>query len=483
MKRIVATLLLVVMLMGMLAACGDTNTPAGTTTPATDAAGNKVIGNFAVPVEGYDGSEVTIKFGHTMGANLQAVLDYHIGEFNKLYPNITIEHSTYGGWSDIAGLINTEIAGDNQPNVAYCYPDHVAMYNMAKAVIILDDLINSTVEVERADGTTEILGLTQEQIDDFIDGFYNEGKQYGDGLMYTMPMSKSTEVLYYNKTYFEKNGLTVPTTWEEMKATCAKIKELDPKSIPLGYDSENNWFITMCEQYGYGYTSATGEHYLFNNDDCKAFVKELREWYQAGYVTTEALYGSYTSGLFTELDKDISHSYMCIGSSGGASYQIPEGNAFEVGVAPIPQVSESNQKVISQGPSLCIMRGGKTTDQEVIASWLFVKYLTTNMAFQTEFSSTSGYMPVLESAQDNELYKSWLDKADGLANLRALVVKVGLEEADTYFTSPAFNGSTVAREQVGALLSKCMSEETSDVDSLINNAFQDAYDECEFLGG
>jgi len=105
------------------------------------------------------------------------------------------------------------------------------------------------------------------------------------------------------------------------------------------------------------------------------------------------------------------------------------------------------------------------------------------MAFQTEFSSTSGYMPVLESAQDNELYKSWLDKADGLANLRALVVKVGLEEADTYFTSPAFNGSTVAREQVGALLSKCMSEETSDVDSLINNAFQDAYDECEFLGG
>jgi len=483
MKRIVATLLLVVMLMGMLAACGDTNTPAGTTTPATDAAGNKVIGNFAVPVEGYDGSEVTIKFGHTMGANLQAVLDYHIGEFNKLYPNITIEHSTYGGWSDIAGLINTEIAGDNQPNVAYCYPDHVAMYNMAKAVIILDDLINSTVEVERADGTTEILGLTQEQIDDFIDGFYNEGKQYGDGLMYTMPMSKSTEVLYYNKTYFEKNGLTVPTTWEEMKATCAKIKELDPKSIPLGYDSESNWFITMCEQYGYDYTSATGEHYLFNNDDCKAFVKELREWYQAGYVTTEALYGSYTSGLFTELDKDISHSYMCIGSSGGASYQIPEGNAFEVGVAPIPQVSESNQKVISQGPSLCIMRGGKTTDQEVIASWLFVKYLTTNMAFQTEFSSTSGYMPVLESAQDNELYKSWLDKADGLANLRALVVKVGLEEADTYFTSPAFNGSTVAREQVGALLSKCMSEETSDVDSLINNAFQDAYDECEFLGG
>ena len=301
--------------------------------------------------------------------------------------------------------------------------------------------------------------------------------------MYTMPLSKSTEVLYYNKTFFEENDLAVPNTWAEMEAVCAQILALDSTCIPLGYDSENNWFITMCEQYGYDYTSATGEHYLFNNDNCNSFVKMLREWYQKGYVTTEALYGSYTSGLFTELDKTVSHSYMCIGSSGGASYQIPENGAFEVGVAPIPQVSEDNQKVISQGPSLCILKGGATSDQQVLASWLFVKYLTTNMAFQTEFSSTSGYMPVLESAQDNEIYAQWLSKANGAEFLTALVVKVGLEEADTYFTSPAFNGSSVARAQVGTLLAKCMSESTNDVDSLINNAFEDAYDECVFLGG
>ena len=200
-------------------------------------------------------------------------------------------------------------------------------------------------------------------------------------------------------------------------------------------------------------------------------------------MTTEALYGAYTSGLFTELDKTISHSYMCIGSSGGAGYQIPADKAFEVGIAPIPQVSEDNQKVISQGPSVCILKGGKTSEQQVAASWLFVKYLTTNMAFQTEFSSVSGYMPVLESASSDEMYAQWLNKANGYEFLTAQVVKVGLEEADTYFTSPAFNGSSVARAQVGTLLAKCMSEATSDVDSLINNAFEDAYDECVFLGG
>ena len=61
---------------------------------------------------------------------------------------------------------------------------------------------------------------------------------------------------------------------DEMEATCAKIKEIDPNSIPLGYDSESNWFITMCEQYGSPYTTAESEdHYLFDNDKNHEFVK------------------------------------------------------------------------------------------------------------------------------------------------------------------------------------------------------------------
>lgn len=483
MKRFIALLMMAVLVLSLFAACGSTNN--SDVVEYTKADGSTVKGNFTIPEGGYDGSEVTITFGHTMGANLKAVLDRAIEDFNKIYPNIHIEHSSYGGWADIAGLINTEIMGDNQPNIAYCYPDHVASYNTAKAVVVLDNFIASDIVVTREDGTTEVLGLTQEQIDDFIPGFYNEGKTFGDGLMYSLPMSKSTEVLYYNKTYFEENNLKVPETWEEMKALCIELKAKDPTSIPLGYDSEANWFITLAEQYGYPYTSATGDHFLFNNDQNKAFVKELREWYQDGLVTTQTLLaGAYSSSVFTELDKSKIHSYMSIGSTGGASYQKPDNGKFEVGVAPIPQVSESNKKVISQGPSLCILRGGKTTDQQVIASWLFVKFLTTDSTFQAEFSMSSGYMPVLKSVSNNETYVSqFLDKADGYNNLQALVVKVALEESDTYFTSPAFNGSTVAREQVESLLVKCLSESGTDVDKIINDAFQKAYDECEYQAG
>ena len=484
MKKIVSLILMLAIAVSLVA-CGNTapaaDQPAATEAPAAEAA---VKTNFQVPEGGYDGSEVTIKFYSTMGANLQEVLNNYIVEFNKLYPNIHIEHSSVGNYDDVRDQISTEITVGNQPNIAYCYPDHVALYNLAKAVVQLDDLIASEVEVKRADGTTEILGLTAEQQADFIEGYYNEGRQFGDDLMYTLPLSKSTEVLYYNKTFFDENGLTLPTTWEEMEALCAKIKEIDPQSIPLGYDSEANWFITMCEQGGTPYTSASGDHYLFNDPANKAFVKMFREWYQKGYLTTQTLYGSYTSGLF--VSQDGIRSYMSIGSSAGAKHQRPKKNAegeypFEVGIATIPQLNADNKKVISQGPSLCIFQ--KSNPQEVIASWLFAKYLATTVEFQAEFSMASGYVPVLKSVGSNPVYSEFIGKADGGDYISALAAKVCLDQESAYYTSPAFNGSSTARSQVGALLAACLSsDDKGDVDGMIDKLFQNALDECEYNG-
>ena len=467
------TFLVVVLLVGalMFAFCNGESEDVTVTTKA-DA--------YEVPAEGYDGSEVTLRFYHTMGTNLTTVLDEYIAKFNELYPNIHIEWTQVGSYDDVRDQISTEITVSNQPNIAYCYPDHVARYNLAGCVATLDNFINSDIVVTRADGSKEILGLTQEQKDDFIEGYYNEGKQFGDGLMYTLPLSKSTEVLYYNKTFFDENGIEVPTTWEELEAVCAKIKEIDPESIPLGYDSEGNWFITMCEQLNSPYTSATGDHYLFNNDTNKNFVKMFRSWYDKGYLTTQTLYGAYTSGLFTSTTSP--RSYMSIGSSAGATYQRPtkvDGEyPFEVGIASIPQVSQDNRKVISQGPSLVIF--SKTNSQEVVASWLFVKYLTTNVEFQAAFAMASGYVPVLKSVASNPVYAEYIASADGFDFVTALSAKVCLEQEDAYYTSPAFNGSSTARDQVASLLAKCLSAKTDNVDAMIDQAFQDAIDECEY---
>ncbi len=494
-KKLLALFLLVVMSLSIVA-CGTT--PAGTDTGTDSGNGGttaqKVMWN--VPAEGFDTeTEITITFSHTMGKNLATVLDRYIAKFNEIYPNITVEHTQIGGYDEVRDQTNKQLTAGNQPNIAYCYPDHVALYNVTKKVIPLDALIDCTIEIEGLDG--EIIGLTAEQKADFIKAYYDEGTVFDEaGTMYTMPLSKSTEVLFYNKSFFDKHGIEVPNTWEEMETVCAQIKEIlktddiatNDTDIPLGYDSESNWFITMTEQYGSPYTSNDKDnHFLFNNKTNRDFVKEFRAWYQAGYVTTQELYGAYTSKLFTNTDPTKPSCYMCIGSTGGASHQIPIGEddsfPFEVGIAPIPQVNPEEPKAISQGPSLCIFSqvGDKDSydnNQEVLASWLFVKYLCTTPEFQAAFSMTSGYMPVINSAKEMPQYNNWLNNANSTGNLVATVAKLAFEQSGSAFVSPAFNGSTKARDQVGALLQYCFTTQADDVDAMILKAFQDAIKEC-----
>ena len=469
--------------------------------------------NVKMPDGGYDGSALTITFYNTMGENLSSVLDKYIVEFNKLYPNITVEwEQVVNNYFDLPSKISTEFARGNQPNIAYCYPDHIALYNLAgEFVTPLDDLINSSSMATRADGTKETIGLTQAQKDDFIEGYYAEGAQFGDGKMYSMPFSKSPEVLYYNKTFFDEHGLTPPTTWDEMEEVCRRIKEIDPDCIPLVYNSASNWFITMCEQLQSGYTSAEkGKHFLFDNQTNRDFVKRFRTWHEKGYVITANWYYTFPSDLFTTNGK----SYMYIGYSASANSLRPAKNGvrdFNVGITSVPQINPANPSVISQGPSVCIFNNDDPL--EVIASWLFVKFLTTNADFQAEFSLASGYMPVLKSAADTSILRDYLDSAylcewvrdnkgnlviarnpDGTAKfildengnkrypgndyIANLSTEICLAQANAYFAIPAFYGCATASDEVGQLLAECLST-LGDADAVIDKAFKDAIKECE----
>ena len=466
MKKILVSLLLIVAtLINVLAftACGPTNTY----TP--------------IDLNGvYDGSKVTITFWHTMGADNKALLEDAIARFREKYPNITVEHLSYGDYDVVFDQVRTKLTAGNQPNIAYCYPDHVATYNRSESVITLDDLIKNTNVIE---STGEMMGFTQEQIDDFIEAYYNEGKEYGDGLMYSLPFMKSTEVLYYNKTIFEENGLGAPETWDDVANAIQVLKAKYPNSTPLGYDSEENFFITLAAQYGSDYTSATGDHYTFVNDTNKSFVAKFAEWYQKGWMTTSALIGgSYTSDAFKKANDEVGKTFMSIGSSAGARYQRPDKvngeYPFEVGIVPVPQVNPDNAKVISQGPSICIFEDQNV--QEVYASWLFVKFLTTDAQFQAQYSMKSGYVPVIKSVGETDTYKNYLNKADGGDFITSLVAKVALEQNEYYFTSPAFAGSADARTQVGLLVQSVFSKFKlgADNSSMINSEFDKYYNIC-----
>lgn len=432
----------------------------------------KLIGTLLAAVTALSLTSCTAKdyshiivFWHTMGDNLQKVLNPAIEEFQKDNEGWSVESVQIGSYNDVRNQTISYIAAGNNPSLVYCYPDHIAQYNKANAVVDLNTYINSST-----------LGYTAEQKADFIEGYYNEGMAFGDGKMYSLPFSKSTEVLYYNKTFFNEEGLTVPKTWAEMEEVCRILKLRYPQSTPLGIDSEDNFFITTAAQKEAAYTSATGdEHYLFDNEANRATVQMIKNWYDKGYVTTQEMYGTYTSGLFVSQDKK--RSFMSIGSTGGASHQKPANKAFEVGIEPIPtfvqegKTVEESLKCISQGPSLAMLK--QSSEEKMDMTWKFMKEYLLTTQFQAQFSIASGYNPVLKSVYDNPVYQEFISSADGYDNITALSASTSSRLSENFFVSDAFIGSSSARDEVGDLILKVLRGTTS-----LDKAFEEALRNC-----
>ena len=109
--------------------------------------------------------------------------------------------------------------------------------------------------------------------------------------------------------------------------------------------------------------------------------------------------------------------------------------------------------------------------------------MITDIEFQAAFSKTSGYIPAIErdvieaAAADSKAVKNYTDWLSGTDPI-ARAISVALEQSDAYFVSPAFNGSSKARDQVGELLKTCFTTQTADIEAMIKQKFEEAIAEC-----
>ena len=413
---------------------------------------------FVVPDYFDTTTPVEVEFWHTMGAASEEILNRMIEDFNVIFPNITINHASQGNYDSLFDMIARAIPARAEPTMAYVYPDHVATYlgrnPERSAVVPLNDLIYHS---------NPQIGLSAADRADFIQVFWDEGAAYGvqrngENVIFSMPFSKSTEVLFYNRTFFQTHNLTVPTTWEEARNVARQIRHIidtDPSvpsnSLPFAYDSASNLFITSAAQQGNAFTSATPEHFLFDNPGNRAMVEFFADMYNEGIFVTRdmpELQGTFSSSMFT-----VGQAFMTIGSTGGTRHNIPmregDGFIFDAGVAPLPQFDLNNRAAIQQGPSISFFK--RDNSQEVVAAWLFYKFITnpTNSAI---FAMSSGYEPVRYSSYELPIYQAFLEDD----NLFTRVARVTQVQKDDFFFSPAFRGSAQARQQVGNIINQRM---------------------------
>ena len=461
-------------------------------------------------------SPVTITFwsclGHEKGNNFGKIVD----KFNETYAgkyNVQVDKIA-GSYDALHDAIKTKVAAGEIPAMTMGYPDsfseYITKYIEDSQILRLDNFIKDAN-----------FGYTEAELADFVPGYYNEGNNYQFEGVWSMPMYKSTEVMYYNYSYFmgvndvnsillggddafmalynaatgntatEESLLAVknyaaahggkvyevPQTWTQM-LTIARQMMADRAAIPalagstffpVGYDSDANLMISQMKQRGIAYTvndDASKEnaalHFQFNNAQAKALVGEL-----AGLLNEKLLItkGSLGGGTYTNTYFNNGQSVMSIGSTGGSSYQISSN--FVVKIAPVPY-SGSTPYYIQQGPSICFFNNDNSYVHK--GAWLFYKMLaeTDN---NTALALENSYDPVRKSCYNTQAYKDWIAMAgQGLKyDIPAQTSKL----TSYYMTSPVFIGSGTARNEIGNILAyHYLGNKT------IDQAFEQAYNIC-----
>lgn len=413
---------------------------------------------------------IEIEFWHGNGQQLQGVIQNIIDEFNVYFPNIHVTQTSFGDYDTLRDTVTSGIPAHELPTIAQTYPDHVALYLAGDAMQELDSYIQSDTQVLLSDGTYDKVGLSEAEQDLYIDGFWAEGTMYDNfGTMYSIPFNKSTEVVFYNKTIFDKYGYSVPQTWDDVLAICEDyvtkpeyqnlVKE-GTKAAVFSIDSEANLFITLTQQWGGEYTKFDDNGngvFAFNNAKSKAAMGFFKENFDKGYFASATYFGAkYSSDAFK-----AQQCIMTIGSSAGASYNSPGDGSFEVGVTAYPQKDLNNAQVIQQGTNVSLFKC--VNPQEELAGWLFMKFLT-NFESSLAWCTNTAYFPirkdVLNSAEYKEHISGIIRDEEGneieKPNTVQLAQKVGLTQQGWFYSNVAFKGSSAARENaeiiVGAIL-------------------------------
>ena len=392
-----------------------------------------------------------------------AIYEKAIRDFEALYPNITVTMRLYTDYGRIYNDVITNIATDTTPNVCITYPDHIATYLTGSDVVVpLDDLLT---DPKYGLGGSE-LRFDSPKKDEVVPEFLQECSIGGQ--IYALPYMRSTEACYVNKTFVEKLGYTLPEVltwdfvWEVSDAAAKKdssgtyLLNGQKVMIPFLYKSTDNMMIQMLRQLDAGYSDATGKIEIFN-DTTKSLLQTIAAHVKQGSFSTFKI-SSYPANFL-----NAGQCVFAVDSTAGSTWMGSKAPLldisadkvvdFETVVMTIPQFDPTRQRMISQGPSVCMFN--KPDRQEVLASWLFLQYLLSNDV-QIAYAETEGYVPVTLKAQQSEEYQDYLSRIgednDLHYDVKILASKLLLSHTGDTFVTPVFNGSASLRDAAGQMI-------------------------------
>lgn len=155
-------------------------------------------------------------------------LEAEFDRFNEHYPNVELMFTKV---DDYNNMIGTVLDGNDAPDI---YVNYSWMYGRDQYKSSIDHAENL------ADPT---LGLDLDCIRSNI--ILNTG----DGTLPMVPVFANTYGMLVNKTLFEKEGLSIPTTYQELVTVCEEFTKKGYKSPLMGFTNEETTSLFSLASY------------------------------------------------------------------------------------------------------------------------------------------------------------------------------------------------------------------------------------------
>lgn len=417
------------------------------------------------------GKEVTINFMTNIYNDGEVkMIEDIIAKFEAKYTNINVEYTKSGQYYQIDEELNKLLATpDRLPNMAVCYPDYVVGYMSSANHPVLDmaPYMENEIYGYGHDYLNNGKAENDTVLSDVNKQFLDEGRNYSEEGTFSLPWYKNSEALFYNYDVLNDvlgEGNYNLTNWEDIIAAGRKLLNseitvyqslglddennayYEPKTIewqkgvktPIGYDSNDNLYITFSEMMGIPYTGNEdlnkdghinkSEAVLFYDETTKTadpnavkLVEMLKSWYDEGLITTTEMLAKNTNNPNDGIWNYYQYSQeSLIYINGSKNAQYCAFDSFRGDVLPTPVIDKGmiedghmtskkgNSKAMSQGANIVFFDHDPA---ENLASWLFYKFLTnTENSASTAVSVAS--MPVRSSSYDTDTMKTAMSEAD-----------------------------------------------------------------------
>jgi multiple sugar transport system permease protein len=243
-----------------------------------------------------------------------------LAAFEKSHPDIHVRYILATSFED---KLRTMMAGDIPPDVFYMSSDSFGIYAQKKTLLNLDPLIKET----------------KLDINDFFPQLLNGFK--ADGHVYGLPKDFSTQVLYYNKDLFDRDGVKYPDetwTWQDMRRAAKQLTHdfdhdgrIDQFGLQYvgGYGNTYSWF----RQAGARMFTPDGRKFAMNSPDG---IRAMQFLHDLDYKDHVALSASAAAGRDAQAEFSNGRLAMFIGYGRWLVPRFREMNQFRWDVTVMP---------------------------------------------------------------------------------------------------------------------------------------------------